>query len=85
MCNINCPKCNKETLILKIEHTYIFSLKDISTNDVIPKEKLDSEGRKFLECFSCGWQGWAEHYWEVKEGLVPLFNNPMEAIYEDID
>lgn len=85
MSETKCPKCKKGFLFLKIEHTYVFSLKDVGTEDVIPKEKIDTEGRKYLECMSCGWRGWTQEYWEIKEGIIPLFDEFTEGVYEDID
>lgn len=85
MSETKCPKCEKNFLFYVLEHRYVFSIKDVASEDIIPGEKLDAECRKSLECMSCGWQGWAEEYWEIKEGIVPLFNNPLEGKYENID
>ena len=85
MSEIKCPKCNKGFLFLVIEHKHIFSVKDIGTEDIIPDEKVDAEGKKYLECMKCNWTGWTDQYFEVKEGIIPLFSGLPEGKYEDVD
>lgn len=85
MSEVKCAKCNKGFLLLKIKHTHIFSLKDIGIEDVIPEQKVDAEGTKYLECMFCGWRGWIDEYWQMKEGVIPLFDNFTKGVYENID
>jgi len=85
MSETKCPKCHESFLFLTIVHTYVFAIKEIGVTDVIPGEKMDAEGTKALVCMKCGWQGWTDDYLEVKEGVIPLFSNPLEGKYEKLD
>ena len=67
------------------QHKHVFSLKEVATEDVVPYEKIDAAAMKYLECMLCDWKGWTDEYWNAKEGIVPLFNDFKEGIYEDID
>ena len=68
-----CPRCS-QPLYLVVVVTKIFSIKDISVNDVFADEEVDSEKTFQLKCIDCNFQGWLDEYHMEDADVTRLFD-----------
>jgi len=74
-----CPRCS-QPLYLKVIVTEVFSIKDISINDVFVEEPVDSSRSLQLKCMDCDFAGWLDDYHVEAAGVKRLFDKKGKLI-----